>query len=283
MGERREILGRRSDGTEFPAEASISKLRLENDTLFTVILSDISDRKHAEKLLQQQMRELAFSNSELEQFAYVASHDLQEPLRMVASYVQLLARRYKGKLDSDADEFIAFAVDGSTRMQALINDLLTYSRVGRRGKDLEPTDGNTILNQALANLKVLIEENHASIDRDPLPTIIGDETQLIQLFQNLIGNAIKFHREKVPHVHISAEQNGNKTVFSVRDDGIGIDPQFIERIFLIFQRLHGKNSYPGTGIGLAVCKKIVERHGGHIWVESEPDKGSTFKFTLSTI
>ena len=243
---------------------------------------DITDRKRAEEALRVKTEELARSNRELEQFAYVASHDLQEPLRMVTSYVQLLARRYKGKLDSDADEFIAFAENGAIRMWRLINDLLTYSRVGAWGKELEPVDCETVLNQSLDNLKVAIEENGAVVTHDPLPTVMADHPQLVQLFQNLIGNAIKFRGSEPPRIHVSASRNGNGWTFSVCDNGIGIAPEYAKRIFVIFQRLHSRKEYPGTGIGLAICQKIVERHGGRIWVESEVGKGATFYFILPT-
>ena len=225
--------------------------------------------------------ELARSNRELEQFAYVASHDLQEPLRMVASYTQLLARRYKDKLDEDANEFIHYAVDGAMRMQALINDLLMISRVGTRGKPLQPCEAGLSLEHALINLRMAIEEAGAEVTHDPMPRVVADVSQLTQLLQNLIGNAIKFHSGEQPRIHVGAQRRGHDWVISVKDNGIGIAPEFFERIFVIFQRLHGKQEYPGTGIGLAVCKKIVERHGGTIWVESEPDQGATFLFTLS--
>jgi PAS domain S-box-containing protein len=249
------------------------------DGLFT----DITDRKHLEETLSEQTRELARSNAELEQFAYVASHDLQEPLRMVSSYMQLFSRRYKGMLDADADEFIAYAVDGATRMQRLISDLLMYSRVGNKGKEPQPTDCNTILKNALKNLQEAIRESCAKIDVSPMPTIMGDDVQLTQLFQNLIGNAVKFRGGEPPRVSVGAELQGNFWLISVRDNGIGIEATNFERIFQIFQRLHSRTSYPGTGIGLAVCKKIVERHGGKIWVESESGKGTTFFFTIPSV
>jgi light-regulated signal transduction histidine kinase (bacteriophytochrome) len=213
----------------------------------------------------------------------VASHDLQEPLRMVTSYLQLIAQRYRGRLDAAADEFIAFAVDGAARMHRLISDLLAYSRVGTRSRAFEPVDCQAALDQALANLEIAIEEAGATVTRDPLPIVPADEGQLVQLFQNLIGNAVKFHGQAPPCVHISAQRRreaGDEWYFSVRDNGIGIDPQQFERIFMIFQRLHTMAEYSGTGIGLAICKKIVERHGGRIWVESQPGQGSTFYFTL---
>jgi PAS domain S-box-containing protein len=241
---------------------------------------DVTERRRAEEKLKLTLADLERSNKELEQFAYVASHDLQEPLRMVSSYTQLLARRYQGKLDAAADEFIAYAVDGANRMQRLINDLLAFSRVGTRAKAIAPTDCTAVLDQALANLKPAIEKSGAVVTHDPLPTVMADDLQLVQLLQNLIGNAIKFHVAKPPCIHVSAEQKGNEWVFSVRDNGIGIDPQYAERIFVIFQRLHTREEYPGTGIGLAICKKIVERRGGRIWVESQPGIGSTFYFTI---
>ena len=248
---------------------------------------DITERKTAEQALRESEKELRLtvanlkhSNVQLEQFAYIASHDLQEPLRMMSIYVQLLARRYKGRLDSDADDFIAYAVDGATHMQALINDLLAFSRVGTRGKPLEQTDCETVLEQAVTNLKMAIEDSHALVTHNPLPTVMADASQLIQLIQHLIDNAIKFKGDEPPHIHVSAEQKEGEWVISVADDGIGIKPEFFDRIFVIFKRLHGRNTYSGTGIGLAVCKKIVERHKGRIWVESKPEKGTTFFFTI---
>jgi signal transduction histidine kinase len=230
--------------------------------------------------LNRQKDELARSNAELQQFAYVASHDLQEPLRMVSSYLQLIQRRYGGKLGSDADEFIAFAVDGANRMRNLINDLLTYSRVGTRAKDFRATSTEEALRLGLANLKVAIEESGAKVTYDKMPDVVADDSQLVQLFQNLVGNAIKFRGDKAPEVHVVAQPNGRECVFGVRDNGIGIDPKHTERIFQVFQRLHDRTQYPGTGIGLSICKKIVERHGGRIWVESAPGQGATFWFSV---
>lgn len=240
------------------------------------ISRDVSDRIEVEDTLRRTAEELARSNEELQQFAYVASHDLQEPLRMVASYTQLLARRYRDKLDDDGLEFINYAVDGATRMQRLIQDLLAYSRVGTRGDVFEPVPLSGALERALANLKVTLAEAGAVITNDPLPTVQGDLSQLAQLFQNLVGNAIKFRRDEPPRVHISAQRQGGEWLISVSDNGIGIEAEYAERIFVIFQRLHGKAEYPGSGIGLSICKKIVARHGGTIWVEGRLGAGSTF-------
>ncbi len=239
-----------------------------------------TERRHVEEL-DRQAEELTRSNAELELFASVASHDLQEPLRMVASYTQLLQRRYKGKLDADADEFIHYAVDGAIRMQTLINDLLAYSRVSSQGGAPVPTECETVLSDALANLQQAIEETGTVVTHDPMPTIAADASQLRQLFQNLIGNAVKYRGDRRPKIHVGVTRKGDDWLFSVQDNGIGIEPKHTERVFEIFQRLHTREAYSGTGIGLAICKKIVERHGGRIGVTSEPGEGSTFHFTLA--
>jgi signal transduction histidine kinase len=234
----------------------------------------------ANRKLEQTVKDLERSNVELEQFAYVASHDLQEPLRMITGYTDLLSRRYKGKLDPSADEFIDFAADGAHRMRVLINDLLTYSRVGSQGKQPVPTDCERVLRQTLAGLELAIRESAARVTHDSLPVVNGDEVQLGQLFHNLIGNALKYRNGGEATIHVGCRRRAGDWMFLVRDNGIGIDPRFGEKIFAIFQRLHNREQYSGTGIGLALCKRIVERHGGKIWVESEPGKGATFFFTL---
>ena len=264
-----------------------------------VVGQEMKQRRHAEEAVRRlntdlerrveertaelagQTRELARSNGELQQFAYVASHDLQEPLRMVASFTQLLAKRYAAQLDDDARDFINFAVDGANRMQTLISDLLNYSRVGTQGKPLEPTDSDALLDRVLDGLRVAVEENQAKITHDSLPKVMADPMQLGQLFQNLLTNAMKFHGADSPRIHIAARKAGKMWEFSFRDNGIGIAEEHAERIFVIFQRLHTKTEYPGTGIGLAICKKIVERHGGRIWVEPTKGGGTTFCFTVA--
>ncbi len=270
-----EFRTRHKDGSWRNLEG-IGRNLLDDPAIEGIVVNfrDVTRRKQYEAELQR-------SNEELEQFAYVASHDLQEPLRMVSSYTQLLARRYLEQLDSDADEFIGYAVDGAERMQQLINDLLSYSRVGTHGKELAPTALWTAVEGATANLRLAIEECGARITSDTLPTVMGDRPQLAQLFQNLIGNAVKFRGKEPPEVHVGAEWKGGEWLISVRDNGIGLEPQYADRVFVIFQRLHVRGKYEGTGIGLAICKRIVERHGGRIWVESAPGEGSTFYFTLS--
>jgi PAS domain S-box-containing protein len=241
---------------------------------------DITERVRAERSLRLTMADLERSNRELEQFAYVASHDLQEPLRMVSSYTQLLARRYSDQLDQDAHEFIGYAVDGAERMQRLIRDLLAYSRVGTRGKPFEETDCPRVFDRVLNNLQLLIDDTGAVITSDRLPTVMADESQMIELFQNLLDNAMTFHGQTPPRIHVGAQRQEDEWLFSVSDNGIGIDPEYHDRIFVIFQRLHARGEYPGTGIGLAVCKRIVERHGGRIWVDSQLGEGATFYFTI---
>jgi signal transduction histidine kinase len=286
---RHGTLSARSGVAHDPGE--IGQLALTFDEMAATLEQRVAELQHAEaelKSLNEDLEkrvldrtlELKRSNEDLEQFAYVASHDLQEPLRMINNYLQLLRQRYRDKLDANADDFIGFALDGSKRMNQLIHDLLTYSRVGTHGKEFVPTDCEQALANALANLRVAIDEARAEIIRDPLPIVNGDEVQLTQLFQNLIGNAVKFRGEAAPKIHIGAQRTGAEWEFSVRDNGIGIAPEDFQRIFIVFQRLHSREKYPGTGIGLSVCKKIVERHGGRIWVESKPGHGTTFYFTL---
>jgi PAS domain S-box-containing protein len=273
---------RHRDGHLTPVIYNASVYRDENGAVTGVFAAarDITELKKTEDALKFKMVEVERSNAELQQFAYVASHDLQEPLRMVASYVKLLDRRYGDKLDQDARDFIGYAVEGSTRMQQLINDLLTYSRVGTRGKPFEPVDLEAVFAGIMDNLTVTIQESNATVTHDLLPIVLADDLQMLQLFQNLVSNGIKFHGDEPPRVHVSAKRAGDFWQFSVSDNGIGIDPEYFSRIFIIFSRLHTRAEYPGSGIGLAICKKIVERHGGHIWVESTPGNGSTFLFTI---
>lgn len=272
VGEETVIEAMKAGATDYVLKDRLSRLEL-------VVHRALKEAKQAiEKKRAEE--ELKRSNENLEQFAYVASHDLQEPLRMMASYSELLERRYKGRLDTDADEFIGYIVDGAKRLQRLIHDLLAYSRVGRADIRFELIDCNSILGKVKSVMSRSIEEKKASISNDKLPNVMGNESNFFQLFQNLIGNAIKFHGEEPPRVHIGASMQSDEWVFSVKDNGIGIEPEYNERIFLIFQRLHGRDKYPGTGIGLSICKKIVETQGGRIWVESELGKGSVFYFTV---
>ena len=244
----------------------------------------VSDRtkalKKANRKLLNLNRELTRSNHELEQFGYIVSHDLREPLRMVTSFTKLLSQRYADRLDQEANKIIGYAVEGATRMEDLINDLLVYSRVGSQGQQFESLNSEELLDQALSNLRLAIHEVHAHIRKEPLPVILGDRTQLVQVWQNLIANALKYHGQEVPIIEIGATAELEQWLFWVKDNGIGIAPKYNQRIFQIFQRLHTRQEYPGTGTGLAICYKIIERHGGKIWVESELGQGATFYFTL---
>jgi PAS domain S-box-containing protein len=276
-----ELKLRRKDGAILHAELSsaiFTDAKGEQKTCMSV--RDITTRRQAEVTLQETLADLARSNADLQQFAYVASHDLQEPLRNVASCLQMLEKDYKNKLDADADQYIHYAVDGAVRMKALILDLLAYSRVATKGKPSIRVDCEQTLDRTLNNLGAAISEAGAVITHDPLPTVFADDTQLLQVFQNLIGNAIKFRRDDPARIHVSAVKNKNEWIFSIKDNGIGIESRHLERIFEIFQRLHKRSQYDGTGMGLAIVKKVVERHGGRIWAESEPAVGTTFYFTI---
>jgi PAS domain S-box-containing protein len=271
------------NGEKIFVEVSTSPITDENGKVVQVVhvSRDITGRKQAEEEREHLLADVERSNRELEQFAYVASHDLQEPLRMVASYIGLLEKKYKGQLDEKADKYIFFATDGARRMQKLIDGLLAYSRVSTRGRPFGPVELNTVFEDAIANLNAVAAANKASITKEALPVITGDETQMLQLFQNLLSNAIKFRKpEVVPRIHVAVLRKGKEWLFRVSDNGIGIAALHFERVFQIFQRLHSQQEYAGAGIGLAVCKKIVERHGGRIWVESEPGQGTSFLFTL---
>jgi len=272
----------------FEIESGISLFAFANIVLFTAVIwwnAKLLFRAEQERLkamekLKRTSLDLERSNTELQQFAYVASHDLTEPLRMITSYLELLSSRAKGKLGGEEQEFIGYAVDGARRMQTLIQDLLAYARVDTRGRPLEPVDCERVLETAMANLKLAIEESHAVVQHERLPIVEGDVVQLTQVFQNLIGNAIKFRGSAPPRINIGAQRNNGEWLFQVKDNGIGIDPKNFSRIFVLFQRLHTRQEYPGTGMGLAICKKIIERHGGKIWAESKPGEGTTFFFTI---
>lgn len=277
-----DLAGLRKDGTEFPIEIGLSHANTAAGPVVFGMVSDISERIKAADDVKRVNEELRRSNVEIEQFAHVASHDLQEPLRMVTSYLQLIERRYPDRLDSTGKEFIAFAVDGAKRMKNLIRDLLEFSRAGTHSTRFREVDTGAILDHALDNLKIAIEETSAVITADSLPTLCGDPVLLTQVFQNLIANAIKFQKGTEPCVHVSAREQGAEWIFSVRDNGIGIESRHLDRIFHIFERLHSVEEYSGSGIGLAITRKIVERHRGKIWVESQPGAGSTFFFSLSS-
>jgi len=280
MGARSDLAGRRKDGSEFPVEIGLSYIETEQGRLALALISDITERKRAADEVSRVNDELRGSNAQLEQFAYVASHDLQEPLRMVSSYLELLERRYRDQLDSQAQEFIHYAVDGARRMKGLIQDLLSFSRAGTTALKSRTVQAQAILEDVLANLMVAVEQGHAEVTADPLPEIVADPGLLAPVFQNLIANAIKFQTNGTPRVHVSAQRGGAGWIFSVRDNGIGIEPQHATRVFGIFERLHPSDRYPGTGVGLAIAQRIVERHGGKIWFESELGIGTTFFFTV---
>jgi light-regulated signal transduction histidine kinase (bacteriophytochrome) len=273
----------RKDGRTVCVRKSMSLVRDQEGAPQWIIalVEDVTERKKAEEDLRRTARELERSNEDLQQFAYVASHDLQEPLRTISGFLKLLNDRYGSRMDDKAAEYIGYTVDASTRMSQLISDLLAYSRVDRKGRELEPTDAGAALDGALANLGGMIQEAGATVTHAPMPSVMGDSSQILQLFQNLIGNAVKFRSGERPcRVHLDARQRSTEWEFSVEDNGIGIAPDHFDRIFLMFQRLHSRDKYPGTGIGLSICKRIIERHGGRIWVESRPGQGSTFRFTL---
>lgn len=280
LNKRLELSALRRNGEEFPIELSIAPTRSAGRRLFSAFLRDITDRKQATEELARRAEALQHANTELEQFAYVSAHDLQEPLRMVTQYMGLLQRRHAADLNDQAKHYIGCAVDGALRMHALIHDLLDYSRVGSSGMRFDEVDLNDLLSEVMGNLKVAIAESKARISVRQLPVARGDRARLSRLLQNLIANAIKFSGGKEPEIMICAERGAGELTVAVQDNGIGIDPEFTDRIFEIFQRLHPRDEYPGTGIGLAICKKVVEQHGGRIWVESQSGQGATFKFTL---
>ncbi len=281
MDQERNLNGLRKDGTEFPVEIGLNPVQTPSGTQILIAVVDITERRQAERAAEKFTLELQRSNAELEQFAYIASHDLQEPLRMVASYTELLGERYRGKLDDKADTYIGYAVDGARRMQCLIRDLLDYARVSSQAKPLQPTDSGAVLAGVIALMRGVIESSKTEIVCGKLPTVMADEVQLGQVFQNLINNALKFHGARLPRLEISVRTVDDHWEFSVEDNGIGIAKENAARIFQMFQRLHTREEYEGTGIGLAIAKRIVERHGGRIWFDSVPGEGTTFHFTIS--
>jgi PAS domain S-box-containing protein len=275
-----EICLRRSDGSSFWAVVSLQRLRFDGRPALICGFYDMTIRKQTEAALARQARALAHTNMELEQFLYIASHDLQEPLRKITSFVQLLAQRYEEKLDADARTFIAYAVEGAQRMRQMLHGLLAYSRLTTRGTAFAPTDCEQVLGEALSRLHTALRESGAEVTHDALPVVKGEAAPLVEVFQHLLDNALKFRGQRPPRVHVGVQRTDDAWVFSVCDNGIGIAPQYAERIFVVFKRLHSQAAYPGAGIGLALCKKIIERHSGRIWVESQLDQGATFFFTL---
>lgn len=281
LGKDIDLAGRRKNGDEFPIEIGLSYVQAQEGAIAIGFVSDITDRKRVRDELAHANAELRRSNSDLEQFAYMASHDLQEPLRVVTSYLRLLKRRYARQLDAEAHEFIDFAVDGATRMKGLIEDLLTFSRAGTQNADIQNVPAEILVQRAVENLKAAIEERSAEVTWDqPLPEVAADAGLLVQVLQNLIANGIKFQTTSTPRVHVSVTERGADWVFSVRDNGIGIEPRHFDRIFRIFERLNASDQYPGAGLGLAISQKIVQRHGGRMWFDSQPGEGSTFSFSI---
>ncbi len=283
MGAGRDLFGMRRDGTKFPVEVGLNPIQTSEGPVVLAVVVDISTRKRIEDELASKRRDLERSNAELEQFAYVAAHDLQEPLRMVASYTELLSERYRGKLDERADKYIRYAVEGAKRMQQLVNDLLAYSRVDTQGKPLRSTQSDRVMSHVLTGMQRAIRDSGADVVCGALPVVMADEIQLAQLFQNLVGNALKFRSEAPPRVCVDAERRGAMWQFSVEDNGIGIEMEYAQRVFQMFQRLHERGTYEGSGIGLAIAKRIVERHGGRIWFDSQLGQGTTFYFTLPAV